>query len=99
MVQNVLVVLTVKEREKVKDIEEAIKLLVDSGFSVTSPDDRFIYLVDRGHKQTMSTRKTLEPKKNQFSKISAHRVALIRLDDLEWIDFPDVDYRKDNNNV
>ena len=81
------------------NIESAIKLLVDSGFSVTSPDDRYIYLVDRGHKQTMTTRKTLEPKKNQFNKISAHRAALIRLDDLEWIDFPDVDLRKEAQNA
>ena len=77
------------------DTEKAIKLLVDSGFSVTSPNNRFIYLVDRGSFQTMSTRKTLHPKKNQFSKIPAHRVALIKLDELDWIDFEEQDFNKD----
>lgn len=87
-----------REERIMNSIESAIKLLVDSGFSVTSPDDRFIYLVDRGHKQTMTTRKTLAPKKNQFNKISGHRVALIRLDGLEWIDIPDVDFNRGKDN-
>ncbi len=78
------------------DIGKAIELLLGSGFSVTSPTATHIYLVDRGKNQPMTTRKTLDPKKkNQFGKIEAHRVALVRLDELEWIDFPAIDFNKD----
>ena len=75
------------------DIEKAIKVLVDAGFEVTGPEHKTVYLVDHGHGQTITTRKTLKPSKNQFSKISAHRVALIHLDELKWIDFPEQDLR------
>ena len=74
-------------------IEDALKLLADNGYSISVPETD-IYLVDHGKGVPMTTRKTLNPTKGAFNKTSAQRVALIKLNKLEWIEFKAVDYNK-----
>ena len=73
------------------EIEDALKLLADNGYSISVPETD-IYLVDHGKGVPMTTRKTLNPTKDKFNKTSAQRVTLIKLDKLEWIELEAVDY-------
>ena len=72
-------------------IEDALKLLAENGYAVSVPETN-VYLVDHGKGIPMTTRKTLNPTKGWHNKTSAQRVALIKLDELEWIEFEAVDY-------
>lgn len=74
-------------------IEDALKLLTENGYAISVPETD-IYLVDHGKGVPMTTRKTLKPHKGGFNKTPAQRVALIKLDELEWIEFKAVDHDK-----
>lgn len=74
-----------------REIEDALKILVDNGYSITPPEGKTIYLVDHGLSQPMTTRKTLKPHMGWNKKIAAQRVALIKLDELEWIEMQEQD--------
>lgn len=76
------------------DIEKALKLLVENRYIVSAPMDKMIYLVDHGYGQPMTTRRTLQPKLNQFKKTCPQRVAVINLEELDWIDIEGKDFSK-----
>jgi hypothetical protein len=79
------------------DIEDALKLLVENGYSVTPPEDEIVYLVDHGRSSPMTTRRTLKPTKGWNNKISAQRVALIKLKELDWIEIKEQDFNQEAN--
>ena len=62
------------------NIEEALKVLVENGYTITTPVDKIVYLVDYGSHCPMATRRTLQPKKGMYKKTAYQRVALIKLD-------------------
>lgn len=76
------------------EIEDALKLLAENGYAVSVPETN-VYLVDHGKGQPMTTRKTLHPHRGGFNKTPAQRVALIKLDELKWIEFKSIDHNKD----
>lgn len=76
-----------------KDINEALKLLSENGYVITVPEND-IYLVDHGKGIPMTTRRTLKPGRGGFNKTPAQRVALIKLNELEWIEFKAIDHNK-----
>lgn len=75
-------------------IEDALRLLTENGYVITVPEND-IYLVDHGKGIPMTTRRTLKLGRGGFNKTPAQRVALIKLDELEWIEFKVVDHNND----